>query len=466
MKKLIQSLLLIGLISEISTNTISCTSQKFDSDIWVVTDGGTINDQSFNQFCYQGANTYVQAHKGKNYKASYYELASETANAFDKAYKITKIAGAKDIILPGFRHVPHLAAASANSKNAILIDSPNVGPTTASSNFASDGVYNGAYKNVIGVNYEAEISAFESALPVFFYMNKNVKPNSEAGYTFGMFGGMDSPVVYSYMWGFISASILFNEYVSNPSKLKDQIKTDLSNIDATIPASPTFKSTSLKTFNLVSDLKSQFDQAKISASTWFSGGFMPGGGKTIARTLLSSKPDLAMAVAGGQISDLFQAAVDLTQPNLKIIGVDSPMEKTFNTLYPQLHKPVLTSAEKNIDKTVEDVLTDLNNGDTHNWKGKTITSPLTPNASWSNIEKPVWSKSTSDFDKLNNALNDLLNENVNYSKTGNEQLKVALANWFWNNKLYKSGADKGKFGFEALAQNNLSDDPFIKMFEK
>ncbi len=431
MKKLIKSLILTNFITEFSVNTISCTKIKYDDEIWMISDGGSITDQSFNEFTYEGTNEYVNEKK-PGYNASYYEVAGSNANDYITAYKIAKISKAKAIVLPGFRHQPFLNDEATCSDNNILLDASNNTTNWIPDKYELSGIYDGKYKTVVGVNYESEVASFEAGLVSFFYMNKNCTPADPSHpnfFKFATFGGVDAYNVYSYLWGLISASMLFNDYVrgvldesSDIYKHLNQLKSDFQIID----------SKSLKTFKLIDEQQSQLETpSNYSPANWFSGSFTPGLGQNISINLINAKADLILPAAGGQIGDTLYEAQKFNS-KLKLIGVDSAQASIYNPVYTNLNYPVITSAQKDLSKTAEQLLTKLIDDKDKEWLGKTISVPLTPGTEdWLKIENI--SNIPSDVnEKILTDIKNIMSLECKYNSSND--LTSSIIEWFFDHK--------------------------------
>ncbi len=370
MKKIFSLTTIFMFIFVAFTNTISCSKVEYDNTIWVITDGGTISDKSFNEYSYIGANNYIHNIEKSNKDASYYEVPGNNANDFDTAYKLAKIAGAQIAILPGFRHGPYLSQAVQYLKNIILLDYNNP---------------NNMYSNVVGITYEAEVPSFESGLASFFWMNKFLTTSSSK-FKYAEFGGLDNPsAINNYMWGLIAANLIFNLYISG-DLTSTSFEEPLNNLKNDFGFN---SNENLKPIQLVDIQQDELNNStSYNYNNWFSGSFIPGKGVDLSKLLIDTeKADLVMPIAGSQTFDVLNVAQQYNK-NLKVIGVDSPQGSLLNGNYPELNNPIITSAQKNVDKTVEDVLNELiNNNDQEHWLGKTLNAPQTKGTNeWIGIE--------------------------------------------------------------------------------
>ncbi len=189
----------------------------FDSDIWVITDAGTITDASFNESAWDGASKYVVSQKDpkvsavdwkkSNWRASYFEPANQTPSDFRAAYVTANIAGAKTIILQGFAHGNTIGWAAEVAQNIIYIDG-----SSQNIHLGMDATRPLA-KNIIGITYEAESSGFFARIAAALWLNANQERYPD-GLKIATYGGMDNPgAVSNYMWGFIVAADIFNTII-------------------------------------------------------------------------------------------------------------------------------------------------------------------------------------------------------------------------------------------------------------
>lgn len=233
MRKLLSFLTVSTLITTSGTSLVACAKKyTFDSDIWVVTDAGTITDASFNESAWDGASKYVVSQKEpkipaaewkkSNWRASYFEPASQTPSDFKTAYVTANITGAKTIILTGFAHDNTIGWAAEVAQNIIYIDG-----SSQNIHLGMD-ITRPLAKNIIGITYEAESSGFFSRIAAALWLNANQERYPD-GLKIATYGGMDNPgVVSNYMWSFIVAADIFNTIINDSSFPKlYQIKNDI-----------------------------------------------------------------------------------------------------------------------------------------------------------------------------------------------------------------------------------------------
>lgn len=395
MKIILQYLIIFSIISTSINNIFSCTKKyNFDKNIWVITDGGTINDLSFNQAVWKGANKYIFTQKNKNsflqnweksnWRASYFELNNQSSGDFKNAYIASSIAGAKVLILPGFNHNNTIGYAAAGLvKNIIYIDG-------SSKNIHINMNKNEPLaKNIIGITYQAEASGFYASLATSIYLNEHQKEFNNK-LKVGSYGGMDIPIAVSnYMWGFLVGIDIFNVIINSSSNSKWNILKNkiLKLIQKNNP----------EIINLKPIIKIQ--NVLKQNESWFSQSFKAGDGKNISDELLSRGAQVIFPVAGIQVQDTINQ-IKINKFNTKIIGVDTEQSKIYSENY------IITSALKKITDSTFDALKNIysshcgydNNKNIWNNEKKTnncwINTDQTSiyHTSWIGIETTKWVK--------------------------------------------------------------------------
>ncbi|AHF57211.1 BMP family ABC transporter substrate-binding protein [Spiroplasma eriocheiris] len=350
MKKLLGSLMALSLVATSVTSVVSCTKKyTFDSDVWVITDGGTISDNSFNQSAWEGASAYVVSKqdpthygpgdkwKSSKWRASYFEAASQTTSDFRMAYVTSKIAGAKTMILPGFNHGNTIGWAANLADNLIYIDGSGQGVHLDMDKNKP------VAKNIIGLQYEAESSGFFAGLAAAVYLNANVKEFG-TDLKIATYGGMDNPgAVSNYMWGFLVAFDIFNKIIKEDPKY---------------PKLGALKSTVLNLVNTLNpDAKTLQSISKVENvlnpdESWFSQSFEAGHGKDISDSLISKGANVIFPVAGPQTQDTIDR-IKYNKSNAKIVGVDTEQSKIYGEYY------IITSALKEIATSTQDALKNI-----------------------------------------------------------------------------------------------------------
>ncbi len=448
-KKIIKNILISFSIFTLSFSVVGCSFQNnFDSQIWLITDGGTINDESFNQFAYSGTDEYVKDinKNSKKIHASYFEPLGQDYHDLDDGYKIAKISGAKVAVLTGFQHEPYLKASSSLLPKVIILDSYNSKIGAKLGKKISKGVYEGSYSNVLGILFASEISAFEASLSSFFWLNSSLNSYQKTTYNIATFGGQDSPMsVNNYLWGFISAALVYRAYrssekLSNQNLLSPSLITQLDKIknDFSIKKSPS----KLSSLHIINGL----DPSSYKVKDWFSNSFAPGKAIVLSDNLINNqKADLILPAAGPETIDVLNEARHFkNQSHVKIIGIDSPQASILNSKYLDLNQPIITSAEKLMNLSSYYGLKDVNTSNSK-YIGKTIISPLAPTTSkWIGIEKT---------DNINaNVIGDI------YKMMNDDNQKLIRSLYEWYNKYH------GNSFKELLINNHNPSTAFITHF--
>ncbi|WP_419334663.1 BMP family ABC transporter substrate-binding protein [Spiroplasma endosymbiont of Sarcophaga variegata] len=384
MRKLLSFLTVSTLITTSGTSLVACAKKyTFDSDIWVITDAGTITDASFNESAWDGASKYVVSQKDpkittaewkkSNWRASYFEPASQTPSDFKTAYVTANIAGAKTIILPGFAHGNTIGWAAEVAQNIIYIDG------------SSQNIHLGMdttrplAKNIIGITYEAESSGFFAGIAAALWLNANQERYPD-GLKIATYGGMDNPgAVSNYMWGFIVAADTFNTIINDSSFPKlYQIKNDiLKQVQKMNP-----RVTALQPIGKVQNVVK-------SNESWFSQSFEVGQGKDISDELISRKASIIFPVAGPQTQDTIDR-IRYNKSMAKVIGVDTEQSKIYG------EEIVVTSALKEIATSTSEALKNIYSStcgyqeDNKTWDNSKATPDCWINTDQSSIQHPTW----------------------------------------------------------------------------
>ena len=168
----------------------SCDSTDDSIDVALITDTGGINDQSFNQYTYEGVKTYCNS-KGLTYTAIEPGSESTTTDRVN-AMKQAVNNGAKCLVLPGYLHEEAVYEVQSlpefENVNILLLDGE---PHTAdySTYYTNSNVHNVLYK-------EQEAGYFAGYAAV------------AAGYrNLGFMGGMEIPSVQKYGFGYLVGAI-------------------------------------------------------------------------------------------------------------------------------------------------------------------------------------------------------------------------------------------------------------------
>lgn len=386
MKSLLKLLSVGLLVVNTTTYAVACDRQKYDNSIWIVTDGGFINDKSFNQSSWEGSNKFVQSLDGLNkpdYKASYFEPSASSIYLFRDAYRTAVTIGAKTLVLPGFKHIPALKYANEYAPASILIDGIFEPHFSAAFSF----------NHVVNMTYDAEVSGFEASLAGTAYLSSENKQG--AGAIMATFGGIDNKTsVDNYMFGFLSGMSLWNYVLSNPSVDPGKL-TVIQALKALFGKLVASYGTQYKTPKTISLAKSQGtlapngtftklthgDLLEFNPVQWFSGSFDLGEAKAISSKLASPRSDNAQIifpVAGRQIQDTVNLLEEKDYSSKRVIGADSDQGVVYG------NKFVLTSALKNISQSVFQVLLSLKT-DKQNYLGTTVSSAFKKFHNWNGV---------------------------------------------------------------------------------
>ncbi len=179
-------------LSVAALSLISLASCETDDsiDVALITDTGGINDQSFNQYTYEGVKSYCKS-KGLTYTAIEPGSESTTTDRVN-AMKQAVSNGAKCLVLPGYLHEEAVYEVQSlpefENVNILLLDGE---PHTAdySTYYTNSNVHNVLYKE-----QEAGYLAGYAAVA--------------AGYrSLGYMGGMEIPSVQKYGYGYVVGAI-------------------------------------------------------------------------------------------------------------------------------------------------------------------------------------------------------------------------------------------------------------------
>lgn len=155
-------------------------------EIAMVTDVGNIDDQSFNQFSWEGVKTYAEA-AGKTY--SYYRPSEDSNEARVETMKAAIDKGAKVVVCPGYLF--------EESIYEMQNDYPEV-----------------SFLLLDGEPHTADYTTYETAANTSCILYKEEQPGYLAGYAavkdgytkLGFLGGMAVPAVIRYGLGFVQGA--------------------------------------------------------------------------------------------------------------------------------------------------------------------------------------------------------------------------------------------------------------------
>ena len=177
MKKLLSMLLVLAAVLALAT------SSALAAEIALVTDVGTIDDESFNQACWQGVEAYATAN---NISYQYYQPAAdsddERLGSIDQAVSD----GAKVIVLPGY-----LFGAAVAQAQELYPDVKFIAIDVSAGDLGTDPLAN-VYCAVFGEEQAGYLAGYAAV---------------KDGYTkLGFLGGMAVPAVQRYGYGFVQGA--------------------------------------------------------------------------------------------------------------------------------------------------------------------------------------------------------------------------------------------------------------------
>lgn len=154
------------------------------AEIAMIADGGSIDDQGFNQGTYEGVKQYGEE-KGISYK--YYKPVEKTTDAYLSAMELAIEGGAKIIVAPGFRFTEAMYVAQDTWPDLkfVLLDG-----VPASNGETKIG------ENTVGIQYAEEQAGFLAGYAAV----------TEGYKKLGFMGGVATPAVVRYGYGFIQGA--------------------------------------------------------------------------------------------------------------------------------------------------------------------------------------------------------------------------------------------------------------------
>ncbi|WP_339022738.1 BMP family ABC transporter substrate-binding protein [Spiroplasma endosymbiont of Crioceris asparagi] len=309
MKKLILSLLSIGIVSGSLSSVVSCAGTKrvYGDEgyrAFLVTDGNNIKDHGFNEQAYDAIRDWG---KKNNQEISKNYLQSKNSNTQTllRAYKMSSYLGAETLVLPGFAHgstLSQIDSVLTNKTNFIVLD-------------ASVSEKN---KKGLGVVFESEMAGFEAGLRAANWATTK-KDNKFQGaivstdnhVRFGTFAGISNKTgVDNFMWGFVVSVITWNKLMQKANTLDRQIA--LENL-VNLNSRGSNWNKELEETNSLSDLNTPVINTD---SRWYSNSFAPGA--PTAQIIESiDKSDVIFPVAGPEVNDV------IAHTRAYVIGVDT-----------------------------------------------------------------------------------------------------------------------------------------------
>ncbi|TCG11461.1 BMP family ABC transporter substrate-binding protein [Mycoplasma todarodis] len=268
------------------------TNDELSNKLAMVTDGGSVDDKSFNE---QGYDAY-HALSGHG-KASVLRPDGVTTFEIKKRYETAAKYGSRVIVTPGFHHMSAIQSfiKSFGEKKIGFI--------------LVDAVLNNS--NVASITFQTKYSGFLAGYFASEYLTEVKKDKTPK---VGMFGGANFPGVTDFMIGFISGVKYYNDTKKPQHKI-------------------------------------QFSKFANDAE-YTNSGFSAGQGTQYANKLLQGGADVILPVAGPQTSDVISAINQNEKyKDVKIVGVDTDQALQ----YPSDENKFLTSIEKKLSLAVQKV---------------------------------------------------------------------------------------------------------------
>ena len=167
------------------------------TDVALVTDVGTIDDESFNQACWQGVEAYAKAN---NLKYQYYQPAADSTDerlaSIDQAVKD----GARAIVMPGF-----LFGEAAATAQSTYPDVKFIAIDVSAGDLNTDALEN-LYCAVFGEEQAGYVAGYAAVKDGFTKL--------------GFLGGMAVPAVQRYGYGFVQGANAAAVELGTPIEIK------------------------------------------------------------------------------------------------------------------------------------------------------------------------------------------------------------------------------------------------------
>ncbi len=234
----------------------------------MITDGGSIDDKSFNNSIWDGVKKYVGT-GSNNYIIPTASNAKDRQTVYKKALSDTQL-----LVLGGYQHKDALEAfcGSIEANRGIVY---------------IDGIVESG--NINSITFKTQEAAFYAGYLSAKYLSDNKTDfdvKGSEGLKVGTYGGMDIQPVTAFMGGFQQGVEFWNA----------NIKDDQSKVE--------------------------FIKLGSSAESYFSGNFRAGGGKAISEKLVNKGADMILPVAGPQTLDTLKVVEEKGAITL-VIGVDT-----------------------------------------------------------------------------------------------------------------------------------------------
>lgn len=154
------------------------------AEIAMIADGGSIDDQGFNQGTYEGVKQYGEE-KGISYK--YYKSVEKTTDAYLSAMELAIEGGAKIIVAPGFRFTEAMYVAQDTWPDLKFVLLDGVPSSNGDTKIG---------ENTVGIQYAEEQAGFLAGYAAVVEGYKKL----------GFMGGVATPAVVRYGYGFIQGA--------------------------------------------------------------------------------------------------------------------------------------------------------------------------------------------------------------------------------------------------------------------
>ncbi|WP_031542579.1 hypothetical protein [Mesoplasma photuris] len=389
MKKLLTILTSFAAMATVGSSVVSCMAPALargpeGQKVLFITDGGNIEDKSFNEGAYNAIKKYTREIDFQNQEllglttefneikvpepfksiqewkdavdamdvtataqwnemldqrlnntaigsydssTNYVESKDASSAGLKASYKMGEFLKPDAIVLAGFVHLSEIESFAKSIPDTSII--------------LADGTVdysNGKNKNIISIKFNSELAGFAAAIDAAIWSIQNldkVDINDDEVIRVGTFAGISSKYsVDNYMWGLIAGFNLMNKYL-------DDSKEPITNYRFESANAGKGKSADFEDINVLA----------ANDQKWFSNSFGLGDATKsglVDSLLNTGKADIVFPVAGPQILDVLSSQI--SQPYL--IGVDTNQVYSYNSYKDRF----LSSAIKNLEFAISDEL--------------------------------------------------------------------------------------------------------------